>query len=167
MLQAMQRSREKRLEPQFLVDGMLGSLAVKLRILGFDTIYDKESTDSDLMKIARESKRILLTSDKGLIVQSRLSRLPCVALVQRNDAERLAELLDQLGISRVDTSKSSRCSLCNGQLEMEGTDDLARQIYRCLDCHKKYWRGSHWDKLEKLFELVNFYLSSKKGNARG
>ena len=35
-------------QPRFLVDGMLGSLARKLRILGFDTVYDPKSEDDEL-----------------------------------------------------------------------------------------------------------------------
>ncbi len=166
MLKASQAFRGRgRARPQFLVDGMLGSLAVKLRILGFDTVYDKMSSDANLLEIARKSKRVLLTSDKGLILRSKLSRIPCVALTERNDADRLAELLSQLGISKIDASKSSRCSLCNGELAREEADDLGRQIYRCLDCHKKYWRGTHWEKLNKLFETVNISLSNRAASA--
>ena len=40
----MEKQPEKREDPMFLVDGMLGSLARKLRILGFDTLYDSKST---------------------------------------------------------------------------------------------------------------------------
>lgn len=148
-------------ELQFLVDGMLGSLAIKLRILGFDTVYDKESSDEALIEIARKSNRILLTSDRELSLRAKRSLVICVALRERTEVDRLVELLSKLGIQKIDNARSSRCSLCNGKLESKGMDRFGKQIYQCADCEKKYWRGSHWEKLDKLFEKVNALLSNE------
>jgi uncharacterized protein with PIN domain len=145
---------------KFLVDGMLGSLAVKLRMLGFDTLYDKESSDAQLMKIAKQSKRILLTSDMSLYSRSILSQVSCIALTKKDDASRLIELLKQLNISTLDASVKSRCSICNGSLVEDLPDEFGRARYRCVACKKKYWRGSHWNNLEKLVETVNRSVSN-------
>src|SRR5487761_797336 len=146
-------------EPQFLADGMLGTLAIKLRIQGFDTVYDKESSDAELIEIARESNRILLTSDHELSLRAKRSHVICVALRERTEVGRLVELLSKLRIQKIDTARSSRCSLCNGGLERKGMDRVGKPIYQCADCKKRYWRGAHWKKLETLFEKVNASLS--------
>ena len=52
--------------PRFIADVMLGSLARWLRILGFDTIYFRAIDDNELIKIARQQERTLLTRDTGI-----------------------------------------------------------------------------------------------------
>jgi len=56
---------------KFIVDCMLGKLAKWLKIFGFDTIYFSKIEDSDLIDLAREEGRVLLTRDTGLIEKSR------------------------------------------------------------------------------------------------
>ncbi|MGI0081019.1 MAG: Mut7-C RNAse domain-containing protein, partial [Nitrososphaerales archaeon] len=89
MLQASQKieNRSRVSEPKFLVDGMLGSLSTKLRILGFDTLYDKESSDLQLLEIAKESGRILLTSDHELLLRGKRSQVICIVVYQRAEPE--------------------------------------------------------------------------------
>ena len=52
--------------PRFVADAMLGSLARKLRIFGFDTLYFKEGDDTALERLARKEGRIIITSDRLL-----------------------------------------------------------------------------------------------------
>ena len=50
----------------FLADAMLGSIARKLRIFGFDTIYLAHARDDEILKIGIEQDRVILTADKEL-----------------------------------------------------------------------------------------------------
>ncbi len=43
-------------KPIFLVDAMLGKLAKKLRLLGYDTIYSSNKDDDELIQIAKTEK---------------------------------------------------------------------------------------------------------------
>jgi uncharacterized protein with PIN domain len=52
--------------PQFVVDAMLGNLAKKLRILGYDSMYFPSIEDAKLILIAKNKKRIILTKDEQL-----------------------------------------------------------------------------------------------------
>ena len=53
---------------KFLCDQMFGTLAKSLRICGFDTFYaNTRQTDDELMKIARNEGRILVSRDKKLL----------------------------------------------------------------------------------------------------
>ncbi|MGI0001590.1 MAG: Mut7-C RNAse domain-containing protein, partial [Nitrososphaeraceae archaeon] len=49
--------------PSFLVDAMLGNIARKLRIFGYDTLYLKDTPDTSVLEIASREKRVLLTRD--------------------------------------------------------------------------------------------------------
>ena len=51
---------------QFLLDGMLGKLTRWLRMLGYDAVYQNDSSDTDLLTAAKSKSLILLTSDEEL-----------------------------------------------------------------------------------------------------
>jgi len=53
-------------EPKFIVDNMLGSIARWLRILGYDTVYDRNAEDWAIVRRAQLEERIIITKDKGL-----------------------------------------------------------------------------------------------------
>jgi len=52
--------------PSFLADAMLGSVARKLRIFGFDTLYIAHAHDDEILKTGIEQGRVILTADKEL-----------------------------------------------------------------------------------------------------
>jgi uncharacterized protein with PIN domain len=148
------------LSAKFLIDGMLGSLAIKLRILGFDTIYDKDSPDTKLVQIAKKQARILITSDQELFLNAKRIHIPAVLITKTNDKARLVELSRHLGIMKLDLSVRPRCSDCNSNLiETSKRDKFERPILKCENCGKLYWRGSHWKKLDSLFSEANDELN--------
>ena len=57
-------------EFSFLADAMLGKIARKLRIFGFDTVYDSNLDDENILNSSNYIGRILLTSDKELSLPS-------------------------------------------------------------------------------------------------
>ena len=60
---------------------MLGSLAKWLRILGFDTFYaNAEITDRDLLKIAKDENRIIISRDKELIFMGKRENLDVIEI---------------------------------------------------------------------------------------
>ena len=153
--------RAKGSRQRFLVDGMLGSLAVKLRILGFDAEYDRESADRELVQRARNEDRILLTSDRELFLLARRLHTNCIMIQGASERERLVQLFTNLGVKKLRPRRASRCSLCNGRLQRkQEIDSHGREMYRCNNCGKLYWRGSHWKKLEQLFWEVNLAMLS-------
>jgi uncharacterized protein len=148
---------------KFLIDGMLGSLATKLRILGFDSIYDKGSQDEELISVAALEKRVLVTSDQELWLRAEQRHIQAILVKGVTDRERLVELCQKAGITHLDLSIASRCSACNSLLEQTTEKDkFGRRIFKCKKCGKLYWRGSHWKKLDTLFSSVNRSLIAKK-----
>ncbi len=57
-------------ETRFVADNHLGRLARFLRLLGFDTSYEKNWDDPELARISAEEQRIILTRDVGLLKRS-------------------------------------------------------------------------------------------------
>jgi uncharacterized protein len=151
--------------PRFIADAMLGSMARKLRIFGFDTLYFKEGGDAELEALAKKEKRVILTSDKSLYQHSQRRGLRAVLVEGRTDRGRLLSALTQVGpdvtFFRLGGGRASRCASCNGALEVVGKKDAAAKVpakvlarhrlfYRCPSCSLFYWRGRHWERLRRL-----------------
>lgn len=143
------------MEPRFLVDLNVGRLAKWLRALGYDSLFVPGADDGDLIRIAEEQARILLTRDRYILERRTVtSGRVKVLLVDSDDfREQLQQVFETLGLSgrRV----FSLCIECNEPLEsIEKLDvrgkvpsfvyETQEQFYQCLRCAKLYWRGTHW-----------------------
>jgi len=146
--------------PRFVADAMLGSLARKLRIFGFDTLYVNEGTDEEIMRLAKAGDRILLTSDVELCKRSNAAGARALLVTGSDDRSRMASLSGAApGFSRRLDLGESRCALY-GELEEVGRDVAEaslpgrrarhRTYYRCESCGKLYWHGKHWERLRRL-----------------
>ncbi len=151
--------------PKFVADAMQGSLARKLRIFGFDTLYFKEGEDAALEALARKENRIILTSDASLFKHAQARWLRAILVQGTTDKARLELVVKLAGpeaIRIMGKRGMSRCAVCNGELEVlrrkEATATgmpakvLARHrlFYRCNSCSRLYWRGRHWERLRRL-----------------
>lgn len=127
---------------------MLGSLSRWLRILGFDTLYYKSIDDNELIRIAKQQQRIILTRDTGIAKRKGIDNF---ILITSNDT--LEQLKDVLRKSNLKCG-APRCAECNGELEAAEREAVADSIpkhvfihsnsfFRCRDCGKVYWEGSH------------------------
>ncbi|RLI34065.1 hypothetical protein DRO53_04455 [Candidatus Bathyarchaeota archaeon] len=160
-------------ELRFLVDGMLGSLARWLRMLGYDVEYAAELEDGELIRIAKASGRILLTRDLQLYRTASRRGVEVFLVDASNVAEALRSLSKRFPLRlRVEPS-ASRCPLCNSPLreasrsEVEGK--VPQGVYRrrrkfwvCVNpsCGKVYWKGSHWDKIKETLRKVSMVEES-------
>ena len=52
---------------RFVLDVHLGSLARTLRLLGFDALYENDYADKDIVALAANESRVVLTRDIGLL----------------------------------------------------------------------------------------------------
>lgn len=151
--------------PRFVLDVHLGKLARYLRLLGFDTDYERNFDDAALAAISRKEQRILLTRDKGLLKRSEVTR----GYWLRNTQPRMqiAEIVDAFDLYRA-VRVFSRCMMCNHALETvdeaavrealpAGLRGRLGRVARCAGCERLYWPGSHYD---RLVELVTSLISS-------
>ncbi len=58
---------EEENEPTFFVDAMLGNIAKKLRLMGYDSRYLADIEDDELITLAKNDNRIIISRDKDLI----------------------------------------------------------------------------------------------------
>ncbi len=149
---------EENVPPRFIVDHMLGSLARWLRMMGYDTVYDKSLDDAAIAKTAQAEGRTILTRDKAL------SESPGGFLLDAVDLDnQLKAIAQKFGLRFHDDL--IRCSTCNGELvELpkeeakgkvpDGAHAANEKFWRCSRCGKIYWKGSHWlginERLRKL-----------------
>ena len=158
---------------------MLGSLARKLRVFGYDTSYSRGEEDSHLIAAARKQGRTILTADE--LLASRGAKLGAAVFLVRgkNDGERLDEIAssaDRMGKPLV--AGESRCSFCNRALARvprervgtalpRGVVTRHRLFYYCAYCDRFYWRGAHWKRLRRLRGRITKVESAPgKRNAR-
>lgn len=148
--------------PRFVLDVHLGTLARRLRLLGFDTWYRTDADDRELADIAVEQQRILLTRDRGLLMRRVITHGYCP---RSDDPEHQAlEVIDRFDLHDV-LAPFTRCVPCNGPLhpvDLEDVVDLvptrSRAAFdtfaRCVDCGQVYWPGSHVDVAEGFLGRV-------------
>lgn len=143
-------------EQIFIVDHMLGSLARWLRMLGYDSRYEKDLADNEIIEIAEREERIILTRDKDLAKSSHGFFVSETSL-----DEQLLAVKEAFGLKF--HPDGIRCSVCNGRLievdPREIEDDVPQKplescskFWRCGDCEKIYWDGTHWDRILGKFK---------------
>jgi len=152
------------LSPRLLADGMLGRLARWLRILGYDTAYDPQLGDNELVRRARAEGRWLLTGDHELAGRPGMQTL----LIESEDLmAQLAQVRSRLGPAK--GGPFSRCPVCNAPLVEVSPQEVRGRVppfvlrthsrFRCCpSCDRIYWPGSHWRRMkERLaqFEELN------------
>lgn len=157
---------------------MLGSLARKLRIFGFDTLYSSGGSDTELLAASRRGRRVLLTADRGLFARALSLSTRAILVEGKTDRARLISVVRKAGLGAVSLgvrSRKSRCAACNGELERLTTGAAAqamiprkvlsrhRLFYRCESCSRVYWRGGHWGRLRRL--LYSLKAEGSEGGA--
>lgn len=146
-----------RSSPRFIADVHLGRLARYLRLLGFDTLYRNDYSDAEILRIAGADRRTVLTRDVGLLKNKKVSS--GYWLRSEDPKEQGKELLRRYKLKRF-VRAFSRCLACNGMLAetaKAGIADLLppriRRLYteffRCTDCGRIYWKGSHAERLRR------------------
>ncbi len=153
---------------------MLVKLGKFMRILGLDTEFADNSIPDDMvMDRALETDRVLITMDKSLY-QRMIKQSKKVIFINTKSLD--AQLVNIFTKSRMKfpseviddpLSYNSRCSRCNTILHAIPKEKIKENIpeksYAIFDhfwlcpneeCGKIYWRGSHWERIRKIFEVV-------------
>jgi uncharacterized protein with PIN domain len=136
---------------RFVLDGHLGRLAAYLRMLGFDTWYERDADDPQLAAIASAEGRVLLTRDVGLLKRREVRFGYCVR--SQKPHEQLREVARRFDLQPHFTP-FQRCMDCNAPLDPVPKADVSdilpphtretkTEFSRCRGCGKIFWRGSH------------------------
>lgn len=146
---------------KFLVDRMLGKLARELRMLGYDAIYYRGEDAHQLIHLARQEERIILTRNTKLIPKKLEDRISTVT--EDKPLLQLRDLIQKGLISLDEENLFSRCLLCNALLdeipreEAEGkVPDFIlyeqKEFFQCPQCRRIYWQGTHQKNMQRRVE---------------
>jgi uncharacterized protein with PIN domain len=152
---AMGRDKEF---PSFILDAHLGKLAKYLRMLGFDTLYQNNYIDRQIIDIAADEGRMILTRDKILLKSKEAQQGYYVRAIEKH--EQLKEIVGKFGLAGKFRS-FTRCMMCNAEMEKKskvevldkidaGTARIFSEFLYCPGCDKVFWKGSHFERKEKL-----------------
>lgn len=146
---------------KFIVDSMLGKLARRLRLMGYDTYFDAKADDREILKISREEDRSIVTRD----TQMAKIRGANIFLIKSTDLIVQLKELSKLAKIKIDSKLSfSRCPECNTPVKNVSKEEIKKIVPKfvyetqdkfsyCPQCKKAYWHGTHYEKLVK--ELKN------------
>ena len=153
--------------PHFAVDAMLGNLAKKLRILGYDAKYSSSIEDDKLIELAKNENRIILTKDELLTKTAEKLGIRHVLLRGSDEIGQIIQITTAVRLPDfvIDTN-FSRCVSCNGKLQLtdkssvgnkvpRGVYEKQNQFWACDTCKKIYWEGTHFQKLQEFVSRLN------------
>jgi uncharacterized protein with PIN domain len=163
MFEAFDVHRELRLrpeplrQPRFVADAHLGRLARDLRMLGFDTLWFNDIGDAELVRISVDERRILLSSDRQLLMRQALTHGCFVR--PGSTWQQLKALVTRLQLCEA-IAPFTRCMACNETVVQVAPVDVRDQVpagvlarhhafWRCSGCGRIYWRGSHWRAMKR------------------
>lgn len=138
---------------------MLGRLAKRLRLAGWDTLYERYIADAQLVSRARDEGRLILTRDRRLLLR-RGAREGAFLLHANAVDDQWREMLARwpgLVVGPI----FSRCAECNTPIEAADRDAVRELVppyvyrthenfYRCPGCGRIYWPGTHLPKIRAL-----------------
>lgn len=162
-VRAVAPAADETTEPRFVLDGHLGRLASHLRMLGLDCLYHNAYEDEELVRISVGEDRILLTRDRLLLMHKVITQ--GYLLRSLDSTEQLYEVVRRYGLVKW-VRPFERCMNCNHPLEpvrkesvLEKLEPLTKKYYDefklCPGCGKVYWKGSHYERMLELIELVS------------
>ncbi len=142
---------------KFIADVMLGRLAKRMRLLGFDVLYDRTLDDNEIIHLSLEQDRVILTRDTGLAARPLASRN---IFVKSEDVRKQIEQVLSAFPPDKTAPPLTRCSECNNPLSEASKPDIRDSVpgyvydkynffLKCPSCGRVYWRGTHVGRMVK------------------
>ena len=154
-------------EPIFFVDAMLGNIARKLRLLGYDSQYFSDIDDEKLIDSARKEKRIIISKDEELIKKSQKLGMRSIHITKEEEIEEFLEITNSVNLKRIQINgNTARCPKCNSLTESvdkeiikeripQGVLKLNDKFWICKCCNQIYWEGTHIKNLQEFVGKIN------------
>jgi uncharacterized protein with PIN domain len=139
-------------EPRFVLDVHLGKLARRLRLLGFDALWDREADDEHLVRLSLFERRTLKRRE-----------LTHAAAVRAVDSRgQLLEVVARFDLAR-SAAPFTRCLTCNGRLAAIPKEEVCDRIpeetrlhydrfLSCASCGRVFWWGPHSRRLKEIVD---------------
>jgi uncharacterized protein with PIN domain len=137
---------------RFTADRNLGKLAKWLRILGYDTLYDRGNADAAFLRKAGAEGRVALTRKRDLARRSPPGRL--VVVTADHVGRQIGEVLEALALAPDPAKRMTRCLRCNAPLEEASKEavtglvpayvtETCTHFRTCRLCGRCFWPGTH------------------------
>jgi len=149
-------------EMRFVLDCHLGKLARHLRMAGFDSLWEVDYGDEEIVALSVAQKRVVLTRDKGLLKRRAVER---GHFVRETQSERqFCEVVRAFQLELL-LKPFTRCRVCNSTLrEVSGESVRGRvpekvrsaqqDFTECPDCGRIFWRGTHYERLSRILRAA-------------
>ncbi len=149
------------MRPRFLLDGMLGGLCRKMRMLGIDCELAGAGRSHLLLTDAEAAGRTAVTTATRALDR----RGPPPVVLRLSDfASMIAELYSAIGEQPV-FEPFTRCIECNTPLSPVSPEEAAprvpprvaaefREFHACEGCGRIYWKGSHYEAMSRQVERI-------------
>ena len=152
------------MEVTFLVDINAVKLARWLRLLGYDAEVLPGADDNRLIALALKESRVLLTRDTQIMLRRIVTtgKLKALLLQYDDPKQQLNQVVAAIGLN-YNFGPFTRCLECNKPLvnrskeEVRGlvppyVFDTQVEFKQCSDCKRIYWRGTHWQNMNREME---------------
>lgn len=159
----------------FILDVHLGKLARMLRMLGFDTVYEIDYDDPEIIRRALSEHRIIITRDRLLLHSKVVIHGYCVR--STDSEEQLYEVFDRFDLySHI--QPFYRCMVCNCKVRSVEKSEILHllepktiiyydEFYKCDGCKRIYWKGSHHGRLkDKLEKIIQFQEGKRRHSVK-
>jgi len=145
---------------RFVAEDTLGKLAKWLRMLGFDTVYEREPS----AKQVQGGGRIRLTRTREVFQKDRSGRV--LFIHSDRYMEQIRQVIEELDLNPDDIQPFTRCNRCNALIQLTDKNAVFGQVpdyiwetnetfRQCINCNRIYWPGSHtkqsMDRIRSLF----------------
>ena len=151
----------------FFVDAMLGNVAKKLRLFGYDTEYFSDIDDSKLIEQSKNDGRIIISRDHQLIEKASKNGIVSVLIDTEDEIKQFEEIVKKLNLKLDEISGNrARCTKCNSTTSQidkseikneipQGVFDFNETFWRCDNCKQIYWEGTHIKNLQNFVKKIN------------
>ena len=149
---------------QFIVDNNVGKLAKWLRMMGYDTLFFNGSDDSQMVATALTDNRVILTRDTEIMRRRVITsgRLKAILIESDEPEQQRQQVVEALSLEH-QFRPFTICLECNQPLverSKHQVEDLVppyvfqtqSQYMECPACHRIYWRGTHWQAMNRRME---------------
>lgn len=153
-------------EPRFIIDTNVGHLARKLRMLGYDTLFINPVHDADLVQLAVEERRIVISGDRKLFERRPIRSGKIKGLLIDTYQDHTTQLLQIVRAFGLRCRASFiRCLECN-TLFVSKSKEAAKErvppyVYQtvasysyCPRCDQFFWEGDHVKRMRRLIEAL-------------
>ena len=150
----------------FLVDAMLGNIAKKLRLFGFDSEYFSDIDDSTLIEKAKNENRTIISRDRLLIDRAKKNEISSIYITKEKELDQFLEILETTHLQLDEISgNTARCPKCNSstsQIEKlkignkipQGVLEYNDKFWKCEGCDQIYWEGTHIKNLQEFAHKI-------------